>query len=253
MSAARIALALTALALAIAGPVAAQPSEPVGPVERLAAAAAAAEEGAWDRVERLAAPVAGTVATGERAEAHRLLGLAAYHTQRLEQAEAHFLAYLKLDLDGRLDPSLYAPELVAFFENVRATHAAELRALRPRPRRAALLNLLPPAGQFQNRQPVKGWILGGLGAGLLATNLTTYVVLDRWCSDGDRTCERDGRSRSSTARTLVDVNYWSGIALIGLYTYGVLDGFRHYRRNPHVTITPVTFSDGTGVAIRGSF
>ncbi len=249
------------LTIALVATAHAQPGEPTGITARLAAAAASAETSDWPAVERLAGPLASDpeVPAADRGEANRLLGLAAYHQRRLDAAEVHFLAYLQLDLDGRLDPSLYAPELVAYFENVRSTHAAELKALRPRPRRAVLLNLIPPAGQFQNHQPVKGWILGGLGFGLLAANLTSYLMLERWCSDGDLTCEPEGRSRSDTARTLVTVNQWSGALLIGAYAYGVIDGFRHYRRNPSITfrtgvmVSPTSVPGGTGIGIAGTF
>ena len=45
----------------------------------------------------------------------------------------------------------------------------------------------------------------------------------------------------------------SGIAFIGVYAYGVIDGFRHYRRNPHVVVTPLAIGDGGGLGIAGSF
>jgi len=251
--------ALGIIALVVAGLVGRIHAQPG--LDRLLSAAAAAENDDWDRVVRDATAAVDDpeVSVTDRAEAHRLLGLAAYHQSRLAAAEIHFLTYLRHDLDGRLDPSLYPPELVAFFENVRATHAAELRGLRPRarPRRTALLNLLPPAGQFQNQHRSKGWAIAGVGAGLLAANLVSYALLVRWCDEGDQTCERDGESRSNAARTLAVVNRWSGIAAIAVYAYGVYDGFRHYRRSPPVskgvTVSAWPTATGVGLGIQARF
>lgn len=216
----------------------------------LAAAVAAAEGHDWAAVERLAAPIADDARAprGDRAEAHRLLGLAALDRGDADAAEARFLAYLRLDLDGGLDPNLYPPEQVAFFENVRSRHAAELRALRPRPRRSRLLNLLPPAGQFQNHQRVKAWTLAITGGALLATNLTTYGLLVRWCQD-DGTC-----TRPATARVLRQVNLATGIATVALYAYGVWDGFRHEQAmSSSTTVVPVALDGGGGLGVAGSF
>lgn len=250
---------------------AAQPGQMHSPIDRLAEAATAVDEKNWDRVVVLIGDVPNdpNVTPADHAEAHRLLGIAEFYLQRYDVAEAHFHAYLRVELDGQLDIGLFSPDVVQFFDNVKAKHAAELRALRPRTRRWAVLNFVPPAGQFQNRQPVKAWVLGGLGATLLATNITTYVMLDRMCSDVDRTCEDGDTSRAARARTMVKINSASGVALIGLYVYGVIDGFRHRRgRQPAamvsakpgrrtratVTVTPVSMGvHGTGLGIAGTF
>lgn len=245
---------VAALALAIAvpagRPASAQPgAQPTA--DRLGAATIAAEAGDWPTVIGLVAPIADDAGAsrGDRAEAHRLLGLAALDQGDSTRAEAHFFAYLKLDLDGRLDPNLYPPETVAFFEGVRGQHAAELRALRPKPRRAVVLNLIPPAGQFQNRERTKAWVLAGVGGTLLAANLGSYITLRSWCNGDDGTCE--GHTRG--ARALRDLNLASGIALVGLYAYGVYDGLRHYQRTPSVTVAPVAFSDGGGLGVSGAW
>src|SRR5438270_10051108 len=116
------ALAILCLWCGIAG------AQPITSVLRDANTAATA--GDWQRVAALVEPVlAGAPSNADLAEAHRLAGLAAFFAQNTAGAEQHFLAYLKLDLDGRLDPALVPPEAVTFFEDVRARHAAELRAL----------------------------------------------------------------------------------------------------------------------------
>lgn len=225
----------------------AQPgSEQRSAADRTAAAAAAAEAGDWDTVTALATPVVDDprAAKGDRAEAHRLLGLAALARRDPTVADAQFLAYLKLDLDGRLDPALYPPEVVAFLEDVRGRHAAELRALRPRPKRSWVLNLLPPAGQFQNGHRGKAWTLAIVGGAALAANVTSYALLRSWCDD-DGTC-----AHTSSARTLREVNLGAAVVFAGVYLFGVWDGFRHFQRTPAMSVTPVALVDGAGVAVQ---
>ena len=258
----RVAVVVLALALADGpGTAAAQPSATAPAAaaptaaDLLIEAGAAADQGDWPRVVARATPVAGDPRqrVADRAEAHRLLGLAAFALGRVADADREFFAYLRLDIDGHLDPHLYPPETVAYFESVRGHHAVELRALRPRPARTVLVNFLPPFGQFQNRQRTKGWILAGLGSALLATNVTTYVLLRRWCDTPDDTCEVEGQSRRATASTLLDVNKLTGVAAIAVYAYGVIDGFRHYRRRPVLVLTPPANGQGAILGLTGRF
>ena len=247
---------VTALAPVHAQPSATPPSSaPPSSAELLIAAAAAADRGEWATVIARATPVARDPRqrAADRAEAHRLLGLAAFAQGRVVDADRELFAYLQLDLDGHLDPHLYPPETVAYFESVRGHHAAELRALRPRPARTVLLNFLPPFGQFQNRQRTKGWAIAGLGGALLVTNIATYAIVRRWCDEDDGTCEVDGRSRRPTADTLLDLNRITGVAAIAVYAYGVIDGFRHYQRRPTVVLTPPPSGEGFVLGLGGTF
>jgi hypothetical protein len=256
-----IAAMLVALAAgdARAQPSATEPSSPSSSSSRPSAtrllieAGVAADQGDWPTVIARASPVAGDPRqrAADRAEAHRLLGLAAYAQGRLDDADRELFAYLRLDLDGHLDPHLYPPETVAYFESVRARHAGELRALRPRPARTVLVNLLPPFGQLQNGERTKGWIIVGLGGGLLAANLATYAIVKRWCDEDDGTCEVDGRSRRATADRLLQLNRVAGVAAIAVYAYGVIDGFRHYRRRPAVIVTTRASGDGAMLGVAG--
>jgi hypothetical protein len=204
--------------------------------EILRAGNTAATGGDWERVEQLVEPLLPqSLAPADRAEAHRLAGLAAFFRKRSREAEKHFLAYLRLDLEGRLDPALYPPDVIAFFNDVTSRHGAELRALRRRSQRTWMLTLLPPFGQLQNGHRTKALVLGaGLGA-LLVTNLTTYYYLRAWCdhtdggSGGGLTCN-DGEDRTSAATRLRPYNIASGIGFLLLYAYGVYDGVQGYRQ-----------------------
>jgi hypothetical protein len=166
-------------------------------------------------------------------EAHRLAGLAAFFLQRPGDAESHFLAYLRIELDGRLDPALYPPEVITFFSDVSSRHAAELRAFRKQ--RSRWLTLIPPFGQFQNGDRVKGYVIGGALGSALVVNLTTYGLLRTWChhtsgpAGGSLICNSGGNHRSEAAR-VKPYNVASGIGVILIYAYGVYDGVQGYRR-----------------------
>lgn len=214
--------------LLLAAPALAQVTSSADAAAALAEANRAAAIGDWATVEATLAPLhrpGVSLSIADRAEVLRLSGLVAYFAGRLDQADADWLAYLRLDLDGRLDPATVPPEAVTYFETVRSRHGAELRALRPRPkpaRRWWVLNLVPPVGQIQNGERDRALWIGGALVGTLAINLTTYGVLRSWCDERDRTC--DGHERS--APTVRGINIAAGVAAITAYVLGVVDGVR---------------------------
>ena len=220
------------VALLLARTAAASPPPAAGPADMLVEASAALGAGDHDRAATLANQVARDgrpIDRKDRAEAWRILGLAQYALGRKADAEAAFYAYLKLDPDGRLDPALVPPDVLHFFETVERRHKTELDALRPRPRRrrSMWLNFVPLAGQWQNGDRTKMWIIGSAGAALLATNITSYALLRSWCGPPGEsaTCD-DGRT--DAARRMQVVNIASGVGLAVLYTYSVIDGMRGY-------------------------
>jgi hypothetical protein len=235
--AARVALAVLALAIAGVSTARAQPG--AAPADLLVRAGAALASGENERAATLAGQVARDsrpIARQDRAEAWRILGQATYALGRHGEAESAFYAYLKLEPDAHLDPALVPPEAVAFFENVRAQHSAELAALRPRAkrRRSMWLNFVPLGGQWQNGERTKMWVLGSAGVILLGTNIASYAFLYSWCGSPGRTstCD-DGQgteSHAGSARRMQVVNIASGVGLAALYAYSVIDGIRGYRR-----------------------
>lgn len=241
----RVALVLvlsSAIVLA-AIPAHAQPGADAGDASAaLSSAQDALVDGDYDKVIDLVSPITGPT-KADRAEAQRLLGLAYYFLGDIDRAEQAFLAYLKLDLDGRLDPALVPPEALTFFEDVRSRHAAELRAMRPRQKRYRVLNLVPVYGQIQNGETTKGIVIGGLEFALAATNVTTYMVLRSWCKRDGFTCESGGDDVPQSARRLRLANYMSGLALIGVYVYGVWDAFRGHRRRGRERAEPVVTAE----------
>jgi hypothetical protein len=164
----------------------------------------------------------------ERAEAYRVHGLSLYFQRREPEAEAALRQYLTMEPDAHLDPALYPPEAVLFFEAVRARHRGAVISARPPPRRrrTAILNLVPPLGQVQNGQHAKAWIIGGAEVALLGANIATYSMLSSACKGSDLTCDRD----PSLSRALRTVNLVSGGLFLAVYAYGVNDGYVGYSR-----------------------
>lgn len=255
---AAIVAALVALAPLVARaddlppPPSGSPAEPapLDPAIALANANAAATAGDWESVARWVAPLlpGAALGKGDQAETHRLAGLSAYFLGHYDEAERELLAYLQLDVDARLDPAVVPPEAVTFFEDVRARHGAELRALRPRGRKHHwVLNLVPPFGQFQNGDRTKGWVIAGGLFAFVATNVTTYFVLRDWCSGEHQLCEPGGTDHAGTARKLRIVNTVTGIGAVALYVYGVVDGIRHYHSSS--SLIRVEPTDGGGMVM----
>lgn len=220
---------------------------------------AAAGAGDWQRVATLVEPLLpGQLSSADRAEAYRLAGIAAFYLQRRDLAEARFLAYLQIDLDGRLDPAIYQPDVVGFFDEVRTKHQAELRARRPKPRRYWLLNLIPPGGQIQNRQYVKAWVIGGLVGAFAIGNVTSYLVLQSWCtrvsgpSGSSVTCD-ETKDRARSAGQLRALNVITGAGLLASYVFGVYDGAVNYRRRETMQPFVAPASGGAMLGVGGTF
>jgi hypothetical protein len=233
----------------------AQPGQPTA--DRLREGNAAAAAGDWARVTQLVSPLLqGQLSTTDLAEAHRLGGIAAYYQLKTGEAEAHFLEYLKLELDGRLDPALYQPDVVTFFNDVRTRNSALLRARRPKPRRYFVLNLIPPAGQIQNGERKKALVIGGLITAFAIGNVATYFVLRSWCDEvsgsGGQSVTCDAASAARTARMRA-INVATGIGLLVTYVYGVYDGVTGYRRRAREQPFVAPVGGGGVIGISGSF
>jgi hypothetical protein len=262
----RLAAAAVAAILALAPAVGhAQPGRAASDVLRDGNTAALA--GDWPRVAALVDPLLQQqLPVADLAEAHRLAGIAAFFAQHDASAEQHFITYLRIDPDGRLDPALYPPDVVAFFNDVASRHAAELRALRIPPQRPSwLFTLLPPVGQYMNGDHTKAYVLGGVLGALLVTNLVTYSYLRQWCDHtqgihgGQLACtDSDGPGHDATQRAqrLRPINIASGIGFWVVYAFGVYDGIRGYRRisreqalRPYATVS----NEGNVVGITARF
>jgi hypothetical protein len=184
------------------------------------------ELGDYEGVVQALRPLVDAEAPGlspaDRVEALRTFGIASVLTGRRTEAEGAFVLLLRADPRSELDPTLVRPEAASFFEEVRARWRAERVAAyrKNHGKRYAILNLLPPAGQFQNRQRKKGYTLLAAEIALLGTNITTGVLLNQW--EGPN---RLFSGHESAARAMIPVNIASFAVLLTVVVYGVVDGF----------------------------
>ncbi len=200
--------------------------------------------------------------TAERTEAYRLLGLLKLRGGKVAEAREAFLQYLLLDPNAHLDPALVPPEAVSLLEDVRAQHSTEIDLRRKKgKKRYLLLNLVPGAGQIQNGARTKGIVLSsGIGL-LLATNLTTYFLLKKYCDNEDRTCRRKGKNIYSTAESLKSANLLAGYGAIALYVYSIYDGVKGYRehrrreseKNPYMNFSVQPIDGGASANLSMEF
>src|SRR5262249_23838755 len=126
------------------------------------------------------------------------------------------------------------------------------KALRPKQRRYFVLNFVPPFGQFQNGERVKGYVIGGLLGATLAANVTTYLVIRSWCHTQTLTCDDSGSDHRRRAEQLSTINTFTGLGAIAVYLYGVWDGVSGYRRRSR-EIQFAPYLDNGVIGVFGSF
>jgi hypothetical protein len=158
----------------------------------------------------------------DRQEALRVYGIACTLTDRRAAAEGAFLLLLRQQPSMHLDPALVRPEAVAFFEEVRTRHRQELVTAyrRGKPRYYFILDVLPLVGQIQNREWHKLAGIATAEAALLATSIATGTVLGQW-QGHDYTFQ----GHASAYEPMRVVNVLSFGLLLGVTTYGIIDGF----------------------------
>lgn len=149
-----------------------------------------------------------------------------------------------------IDRFAHAPEVVAFFESLRAPMLA--RPVEPQPRAPEpwpWMVLLPGGiGFFVDEKPLAGAVVGGLQAASLGLSIATYVELQRTYPDGGQFMEEDPErlEKLATFKTLVTVNRVSVSAAALAYLLpipietGVWAGRR--RLTMYVGPTTVTFA-----------
>jgi hypothetical protein len=165
----------------------------------------------------------------DQIEALKAYGISLFLSGSKIGSERAFRDLLRLAPKTQLDPHFVRPEVIQFFEQVRRRHQLEVdEVVRKRgPQGTALVNLLPPWGQFQNRQSRKGyWLLGG-EVSLATTSIITAALLYSW---RDETHQFSGHERAYVP--LSTLNYASFGAFIALIAYGVVDGLYYYYRLP---------------------
>lgn len=257
------------------------PGSASSPTEKIEQANNLYSYGRYEAVVRLLRPLVerGLVKSkADRVEALRLYGICLFLTQRKSAAMRVFRSLILLAPRTRLDPRLVQPEVIAAFDSIRRPHLEKLRletlkvrrrAQRSLSRRWAVLNVLPPVGQFQNGHWRKGLIVLTLELSMLAANLASYYMLrSKGLRQPDGTfVEKDAdgnvvNDRRSLAKALMGINYASLGLLIGTLIYGMADGFvYHYREARRlkgiierpVVIYPLPTREGAGLALSFTF
>ena len=162
----------------------------------------------------------------QRAQALRYLGIGLFLTGRQEGAETAFFDLLRLRPHARLDPTSTRPDVVAFFENVRRRHAAEINeAASNRPGKSLALAFLPPLGQFQAGHKARGITIAALEVVTLGTAIGTYAQLHAWDTENPGHTFGDHRN---TAQTLKDINNVSVALFAATVLIGIVDGVASY-------------------------
>jgi tetratricopeptide (TPR) repeat protein len=229
--------------------------EPATPSAALKRGLAAFEYGQYHAAAALLRPLVEEerLRGADLVQALRAYGVALFLLGRRGGAEAAFLMLLRRDPRARLDPALVPPEAIAFLDEVRARHGADVaRALR-RDEPSPWLNLLPPLGQFQNRHQAKAVTLLILEAALLTLDVSTYWVLRQMP-------RKDGTVASESAfNSLKSLNIVAFSLLAGTVIYGIVDGFYYYRLRAEARerlqarLVPVPLPGGAAVALGAAF
>lgn len=231
------------------------------PGEDLARARLAYEQNDWTTAIRLLRPLLHPkIQLGTEAEviqARKLLGASYFFSRAEDRARQEFRFLLDVEPDFTMDRVVDGPEVAAFFERLKAEWDDERRRARTeldrrrkedearrrreeeeRRRRAERIyvevrtrersyavNFLPfGAGQFQNRQPGKGWAFAVAGGVLGAASLATWATVQlRW--PNGLVPERE----SGTAASLELTHIVTGGLFFVIWGLGVLDSLEHYR------------------------
>ncbi|MDZ7330665.1 MAG: hypothetical protein ONB31_01670 [candidate division KSB1 bacterium] len=123
-------------------------------------------------------------------EAHKILGVIAYHDGRINDANAQFEQALSIDRTANLDSVYVSPKIIQFFEELKAKYnskqiTAETERpayyrylIQPDPRPLATLRsmALPGWGQLYKNDRTKGYILITASAILILSTATFHVL-----------------------------------------------------------------------------
>lgn len=149
--------------------------------------------GGFDEVisilEPLVLPTAPEATPRQLERAYTRLGASAYYVERMELAEAAFLALLRGDPSYELDPFLFPNTVIDFFERVREAHRDELGTVeepavgevvwveRHVQRQPLAVSMLPlGVGFFAAERPVEGAVWASTQTGLAVTSVGFWLL-----------------------------------------------------------------------------
>jgi hypothetical protein len=250
----RSAVARAALTVVIAVAVAAG-SAAASPAQDLERARQAFREHDYDSARKLATfllyPDEKLALPADLVEAHVILGASDFETGHRAEAKVEFEKALQMQPDKALTDLLFSEGAIRLFDETkldiqaRAERDTQLRKLadeRERirkykeslvfvERRSFGVNFVPfGAGQFQNKQPVRG-VLFAAGQGItggVSVGIFLYLA-------GKYGIQADvPPADSQGVRQLEQIEIGTGVAFFALYALGVVDALRNYK--PRVQI-----------------
>jgi tetratricopeptide (TPR) repeat protein len=187
--------------------------------------------------------------------ARQYLGACYFLLERRPLAEAEFAKILALDPEHKLDPEVFSPALVQYFEEVRVRTGLALRPRRapptetepgpgrgppptatPGPEDPPVRTLpvpLPPdngplalrfvpfgVGQFANRHSIRGALFATAEVGLFATAGATWAMFQglKVGDQGGRAvfADQDDANRASTLQSIYLTTFYAGLAVVAI-------------------------------------
>lgn len=187
--------------------------------------------------------------------ARQYLGACHYLLDERARAEAEFAKILALDPEHKLDPEVFSPALVQFFEDVRARTGLGLRKQpppkeekkdppkidvppavvappAPEPEKPPLALAFVPfgVGQFNNDHPVRGAIFGSVEVGLFATAIATFAMFSSipHSEDAQGRLQYDNQEDADRASSLQAVYLGTLYAGLGVLAIGIAEALISY-------------------------
>lgn len=163
----------------------------------------------------------------ELIECYKYLGAAYFYIEDLKSSEANFRQLLLLKPDFKLDPFLFPPSMVLFFDRIKKDISKNTTTIidKSKPEKGQYdlyINLLPLGlPQYAHNQKLKGSIILALQLIALATNITSYwqvhSMIDRYGYVKDQT-------EADRANLFKTIQITSLITFGGVYLYSISDG-----------------------------
>jgi hypothetical protein len=183
----------------------------------------------------------------ETETAHAYLGVCFFLTEENAKARAEFTDLLELNPDYRLDPVIFPPKIVDFFNEVRnelfpdradGNSSSVFSDIFQPPKKTLALTFFPfGAGQFQNRDTSKGIIF--LSTELLLGATSAYYYFERKSleksdsdSDGDNTLFGGGKyENTGEAEQMQNIQMITGTAFWVVLIWGIADAVYNFDKS----------------------
>ena len=247
----RAVVILLALAVA-ASPALATPSEELARANK--AFRAGEFQLALEKYNALVRPNIQLANSNDLVEAYVNLGVCRVETGDFDGAKSEFEKALEIDPNKQLDPLIVTNKrAIELFDDTKADirtrkerDAAKRREFEEQERLRKLresligvkdnpywLNFLPPFAQFQNGQYTKGVLLGVAELGTLSASVGIwYYLVNRYGIRSEHVPPGEG----PRVRRLQLIEIGTGVAFLGLWVIGVIDGHRYYKSQTRTEI-----------------